>query len=534
MKNTDEKNIKRLRNDKPAHNSSKDNGVKVAADVKKRVIRGGFSTIMVVLAIAIVVVLNVIASAVETKAGLKIDLTSNKIYSLSAQTESNIRSIMNKKNENGEYSNEFVIYSFANDYTQDNLIGKTLERYAALSNNITLSVLDPAKDSILRNKFSGVSDQVVEDKTVVVFNSKKNSFRVIKYEDMSYTDKENNVSYWTLEQKLTSAFMFLDSGRAQTNVYFLTGHGEAVTNVQFSERAKLLKEKLEEENFKVDNIDLAMNDLHSGDILIVIGPSSDISEQDRDKVIKFLDANGKALFFLDPSSSRLKNFEAILDHYMIKFKNEIVYENDKSRHRPPTDDPKAPLKCHFDLVPEVLSNKEITNGIINSKSSVYAGSCAYLEEYNPSSDLLTVLPLLNTSDRSVCIPYEDYITGAYENKMSEYTEEKRRCIGLALYQKDSSSMQIDEGTRICVFSSSELALGKRSGSKGNVDLIKNCVNWVDNKTNTISISGVQMNAYELSIADAATVKTLVTIVIIVIPVLILGGGVIIWLRRKNL
>lgn len=524
MKNTDEKNIKRLRNDKPAHNSSKDNGVKVAADVKKRVIRGGFSTIMVVLAIAIVVVLNVIASAVETRAGLKIDLTSNKIYSLSAQTESNIRSIMNKKNENGEYSNEFVIYSFANDYTQDNLIGKTLERYAALSNNITLSVLDPAKDSILRNKFTGVGDQV-EDKTVVVFNSKKNSFRVIKYEDMYYTDKENNVSYWTLEQKLTSAFMFLDSGRAQTNVYFLTGHGETVTNVKFSERAKLLKEKLEEENFKVDNIDLAMNDLRSGDILIVIGPSSDISEQDRDKVIKFLDANGKALFFLDPSSSRLKNFEAILDHYMIKFKNEIVCENDESRHTQ-----NSPL----DLVPEVISNKEITNGIINSKSSVYAGSCAYLEEYNPSSDLLTVLPLLNTSDRSVCIPYEDYITGAYENKMSEYTEEKRRCIGLALYQKDSSSMQIDEGTRICVFSSSELALGERSGSAGNVSLIKNCVNWVDNKTNTISISGVQMNAYELSIADAATVKTLVTIVIIVIPVLILGGGVIIWLRRKNL
>lgn len=524
MKNTDEKNIKRLRNDKPAHNSSKDNGVKVEADVKKRVIRGGFSTIMVILAIAIVVVLNVIASAVETKAGLKIDLTSNKIYSLSAQTESNIRSIMNKKNENGEYSNEFVIYSFANDYTQDNLIGKTLERYAALSNNITLSVLDPAKDSILRNKFTGVGDQV-EDKTVVVFNSKKNSFRVIKYEDMYYTDKENNVSYWTLEQKLTSAFMFLDSGRAQTNVYFLTGHGETVTNVKFSERAKLLKEKLEEENFKVDNIDLAMNDLRSGDILIVIGPSSDISEQDRDKVIKFLDANGKALFFLDPSSSRLKNFEAILDHYMIKFKNEIVCENDESRHT---------QNSLLDLVPEVISNKEITNGIINSKSSVYAGSCAYLEEYNPSSDLLTVLPLLNTSDRSVCIPYEDYITGAYENKMSEYTEEKRRCIGLALYQKDSSSMQIDEGTRICVFSSSELALGERSGSAGNVSLIKNCVNWVDNKTNTISISGVQMNAYELSIADAATVKTLVTIVIIVIPVLILGGGVIIWLRRKNL
>ena len=146
MKNTDEKNIKRLRNDKPAHNSSKDNGVKVEADVKKRVIRGGFSTIMVVLAIAIVVVLNVIASAVETKAGLKIDLTSNKIYSLSAKTESIVRNI----------KDELIIYSFANDYTQDNLIGKTLERYAALSGNVTLKVVDPARMWLLQGAFPAI------------------------------------------------------------------------------------------------------------------------------------------------------------------------------------------------------------------------------------------------------------------------------------------------------------------------------------------------------------------------------------------
>lgn len=512
MKNTDEKNIKRLRNDKPAHNSSKDNGVKVEADVKKRVIRGGFSTIMVILAIAIVVVLNVIASAVETKAGLKIDLTSNKIYSLSAKTESIVRNI----------KDELIIYSFANDYTQDNLIGKTLERYAALSGNVTLKVVDPAKDVALARRFSG-DTLTITDKTVVLSDSENKFFRVIPYSDMYYTDTENNVTYWVLEQKLTSAFMFMDSGREQTNAYFLTGHGELVTDPAYADASASLQARLEEENYKVGTIDLAMNDLRSGDILIVIGPASDISEEDRDKVIKFLDANGKALFFLDPSRGGLKNFEAILDHYMIKFKNEMVYEQQSSMHTE---------RSSFELVPEVLSS-EITDGIINSKSSVYADSCAYIEEYNPSSDLLTVLPLLNTSSQSISFPYEDYTTGAYENKMGEYTK-KQRCIGLALYQKDSVSMQIDEGIRICVFTSSELALGKRSGSAGNISLIKNCVNWVDNKTNMISISGVQMNAYELSIADAATVKTLVTIVIIVIPVLILGGGVIIWLRRKNL
>ena len=189
-------------------------------------------------------------------------------------------------------------------------------------------------------------------------------------------------------------------------------------------------------------------------------------------------------------------------------------------------------RSNFELVPNIVSG-EITDGIINSGNRVYADSTVYFEEYNGTSDDITVMPLLKSSASSVSIPQEDLAAEQYLQKLGEYTQEERT-VGLAFLQKDGSSMQNDADTRICVFGTSELVLGKRQNSAGNITLIKNCVNWVDNKTNRVAIQGPQMDAYTLSIYNASTVKTLVTVVIIVIPVLILGGGVFIWYRRKNL
>lgn len=484
---------------------------KVEKDVKKKVVRGSFSTLMIVLVVAIVVVLNIVASFVETDLGLKLDMTSNKIYTLSPLTES----IVSQTDE------ELIIYSFANDNVQDNMIQKTLERYAALSSKISVKVADPAREVALQRKFS--TDSVtVSNRTVVLSNKDETLFRVIPYTDMYYTDSENSVTYWVLEQKLTSAFMFMTSD-IQTNVYLLTGHGELVTDPSYESATASLKARLEEENYHVETLDLAMQELKQGDILMVIGPATDLSEQERDTIVKFLDNRGKALFFLDPAQKELINFSAVLDRYMIKLKNQTVYESQSSMHTE---------RSNFELVPDIVSG-EITDGIINSGNRVYADSTVYFEEYNGTSDDITVMPLLKSSASSVSIPQEDLAAEQYLQKLGEYTQEERT-VGLAFLQKDGSSMQNDADTRICVFGTSELVLGKRQNSAGNITLIKNCVNWVDNKTNRVAIQGPQMDAYTLSIYNASTVKTLVTVVIIVIPVLILGGGVFIWYRRKNL
>jgi len=207
-----DKNQKKVVNVKDIRSN---NEIKVEKDVKKRVMRGGFSTIMVALVVAIVIVLNIVASLVETELGLKIDMTSNKLYTLSPLTESIVKNA----------DKELTIYSFANDNKQDVMIEKTVERYAALNSKVNVKVVDPAREVALQRKFS--TDSVtVTNKTIVLTDKEEKIFRVITYDDMYTTSKDESGTttgtYWILEQKLTAAFMFMTSD-IQTNIYYLTG-----------------------------------------------------------------------------------------------------------------------------------------------------------------------------------------------------------------------------------------------------------------------------------------------------------------------
>ena len=361
---------------------------------------------------------------------------------------------------------------------------------------------------------------------MVLTNKEETLFRVINAADMIYTDSENSVSYWVLEQKLTSALMFLTTD-IQTKIYYLIGHGELVNDPSYTDATAALTARLEEENYAVSTLDLSMSasSLEKGDILIVIGPAADLTEEERDQIIAFLDRDGKALFFLDPSgeTGRLKNFEAVLDHYMIKFKTGMIYENDSAMRTE---------RSGFELVP-ALSEHDITSPLVQDKYPVYVNQSAYFESYMYQIDSTVITNLLTTSNRSVAVPLEDLPAESYLGKLGEY-QKQTYTVGLAYSQKYGSGTLADSETRFVVFGSSEIAMGKRQGSIGNVNLIKNSVNWVNNSLDQLAINGPKIDDYALNIYNMNTVTLLVTIAIVVIPVLILGGGVLIWLRRKNL
>ncbi len=503
-----------MSNKKTVKDIRSNNEVKVEKDVKKRFLRGGYSTLMIAIVVAIVIVLNIVASFVETGLGLKLDLTQNKLYTLSPQTENIVKDI----------DKDLTIYSFANDNKQDIRIEKTIERYAALNNRITVKVVDPARDVNLQRKFSTES-VTIGTNTIVVTDSSEKIFRIITANDMIHqtTDQTGSVTgqYWVLEQKLTSAFMFMADDE-QTNVYLLTGHGELVKDPSKTGAVNALIERLEEENYNVDYIDLAFTELRQGDILMVVGPRSDLSEQERDTIIEFLDNKGKALFFFDPSDKELPNFAAVLDHYMIKIKNQTICETDNDKHRG---------SSFLDITPSIVSG-DITEGIVKMEYNVFVDNSLYFEEYTYDSDNADFYTLLKTSESSLGIPSADLVGDAYKNKLNDYVKESR-IVGFAYKKQHATSMQNDAQTRICAFGSSDVALDYQN-FPGNVTLIKNCVNWVNNETDKLAINGPEIDYQNLTITNASTVTTLVTVAIIVIPLIIIGGGIFIWFRRKNL
>ena len=182
-------------------------------DYAKLLRYGGFNTALIIIVIIITVCVNIIFSLVEKNAGLKADLTREKIYTLSELSNDVI----------GRINEKLVIYSFADDNIQSTIVEKTLERYTAANNQIEVKVADPATNPALLRKFS-TSSATVSNGTLVVTNAAEDKFRVITYSDY-YRKTDDGVEYVVLEQRLTNALLFMID-EEPTTVYLLSGHGE--------------------------------------------------------------------------------------------------------------------------------------------------------------------------------------------------------------------------------------------------------------------------------------------------------------------
>jgi len=493
--------------------SAKPRREKKQRDYGKLLRYGGFSIALIIIVTIVTVCVNIICSLVEKNAGLKADLTPEKLYTLSELSNDVI----------GRIDEKLVIYSFADDNSQSTIVEKTLERYTAANNQIEVKVVDPATNPALLRKFS-TSSATVSDGTLVVTNAAEDKFRVITYSDY-YRTTDEGVEYVVLEPRLTNALLFMID-EEPTTVYLLSGHGEQTDDPDNASAVQNITDSLEGANFQVEKLNLITDgsNLQKGDVLMVVGPSSDLSEDEFNTLQAFLKNHGKLVMFFDPSVQEdLTYFKALLDYYMIKVGSDVVYEQDSSMRTELSG---------VELVPE-LSSHDITDPLIEGAVNVYVHEALSLDYYAPSSDSNEQADLLLTSESSLSIPIEDYLNGSYSNQLDSYLAEPH-CVGMALSVHDPNSIAGDAYTRIVVFGSSEIIMGARQNSEGNQSLMVNSVSWVENKLDSLSITAKAIADYSFVISDLASVRAVVIIVIVVLPVIILGTGFIIYRRRKNL
>ncbi len=482
-------------------------------DYAKLLRYGGFNTALIIIVIIITVCVNIIFSLVEKNAGLKADLTREKIYTLSELSNDVI----------GRINEKLVIYSFADDNIQSTIVEKTLERYTAANNQIEVKVADPATNPALLRKFS-TSSATVSNGTLVVTNAAEDKFRVITYSDY-YRKTDDGVEYVVLEQRLTNALLFMID-EEPTTVYLLSGHGEQTDDPANASAVQNITDSLQGANFQVEKLNLITggSNLKKGDVLMIVGPSSDLSEDEFNTLQSFLKNHGKLVMFFDPSVQEdLTYFKALLDYYMIKVGSDVVYEQDSSMRTELSG---------VELVPN-LSSHDITSPLIEGAVNVYVHEALSLDYYAPTSEGIEQSALMNTSESSLSIPVEDYLNGSYSNKLDSYLAEPH-CVGMALSVRDSASISGDAYTRIVVFGSSEIIMGARQNSEGNQSIMVNSVSWVENKLDSLSITAKAIADYSFVITNLASVRVIVIIVIAVLPIIILGTGFIIYRRRKNL
>ena len=261
---------------------------------------GGYATVMTLIVIAALIIVNLVADLVP----VRIDLTSNKMYSLSEQTEDVIANL----------EEDITIYFIGEPSTKNVMIDEIVQRYARLSNHIHTDFMDPVRDPITAQKYTKDGGQLSNGNLLV---EQGEVFRIISQYDMynfsqDQSTGQSQVESLAVEQRLTSAILFV-SGAEMPVAYQLEGHGEVALNYNTTKQMEL-------ENFDSQTLNLLGLDEvpEDADLLIINGPQRDLSEEELAVLDKYLSNNGKAIFMVDLLIQALPNFQTLFQTYGIQ------------------------------------------------------------------------------------------------------------------------------------------------------------------------------------------------------------------------
>ncbi len=281
----------------------------------KKIATGVFSTGFIAIALAAVVVVNLIGGQLPETIRA-VDMTSQKLYSITDETKTVL----------GGLDEDVTVYVLANEKSQDATVGKTLERYANYSKHIKVVYKDPA---VSPSFYTSYTDGSVTKNSLIVEGSKRS--KVIDYYDLyetqvDYSTYSSKVTGYDAEGQLTSAITYVTSQDTPV-VYQVTGHDEQSLAGTFSDAVS-------KQNITLESLNLMETDEIPADAagLIINAPAKDLSSDDVDKVLSYLEKGGKALIVTGYTGTEMPNFERLLAAYEVSIADGIVMETNRTAY----------------------------------------------------------------------------------------------------------------------------------------------------------------------------------------------------------
>ncbi len=470
---------------------------------------GGYAALVTAMAIALVIVVNVLVDRIPAV----VDLTREKLFSLSEQS---IRILEN-------LDRPVTIYGLFEAGKEPVFIDEILRQYAAASRRIELKYIDPIRNPGILSRYR-VSESTPGENSIIVEMGEK--FRVLSQFDLfnySAPSEENpfaarQAQSLRAEQKLTGAILYL-SGEDTPVAYVLRGHREEEVPYE-------LLQQLEEENYSFIDLDLlsAKEVPEDADLLLVVSPGEDLTDQEQGSIREFLlDRGGRAFFMIDLLSSgvKLSNFEGIFRSYGIELERVLVFEEDPGFHLP---------QLSIGLIPDIEVHS-ITADLITDELAVLFPRSQAIAELPTKRRTVTVEPLLVTSPKAWGKVDLD------DRSLEPSEEDLRGPFNVAVAVTDSGEGEAPE-SRIVVTASSfflypERGIGIPLKGPGNADLFYNSVSWLHGREETISIRAKSLLEFPLRM-NQLQFFLFAGISVILIPLIVLVSGLVIWLRRRHL
>ena len=279
---------------------------------------GGYSVAAAAIVIAIIVAANALVRALPAQ-WTQFDTTSSQLFSISDQTESIV----------GSLETPVTIHWIVQSGQEDATLETLLERYQALSENLTVEKVDPVVSPTFLEQYDVGS---VYNNSLIVESEAR--YRYVDYYDIYEYDYTNYYTTGSVDMNfagegaITSAVSYVVNDDLP-KVYTLTGHGEGSLSSDFQSAA-------EQDNMEFEELSLLSAETvpEDADCVLILAPQSDIADVELTALQAYLDGGGRLLLITDPpqEGAELTNLETLMAGYGVHAVDGIVVEEDQANY----------------------------------------------------------------------------------------------------------------------------------------------------------------------------------------------------------
>lgn len=461
---------------------------------------GGYSFVLSLVVLAILIAVNVLASKLPTS-WTQFDISAAQLYSLTSDTKVVVTNLQQ----------DVTIYWISQAGKEDTVIQKLLDRYQKLSDHITVVKKDPDVYPTFAQQYT---EETVMNNSLVVESGDKNRYisydNIYQYDTGSYYTTGSVSQSFDGEGQITSAIDYVVSTDLP-QVYLLSGHGEAALSETFAD--ELERSNYETvEDFSLLNVDAIPEEC---DVLLINAPSSDISDEELTMLRSYVQGGGKLVVLSGPQENAdLPNLQALLSDYGVTVNDGVVVDTNRDYYA---------FTAPYVLMPEIESS-DITDPLKDGDYHVIVpiGAGLTVGEDNGGA---TVTSLLKTST--------DSFSKAAGYAMTTYDKEDGDIDGpftLAVSVEDANA-----GGRLLWVGSDYLLddMYNSYSSGANLDFVMNGLSWMIGNTDAVSIRSKSLDYNYLTISSSSAAWLKVCMIgIIPVGFLLLGLDEVLRRRKK--
>ena len=463
----------------------------------KNIRKGSYSLGISVVVLAIAVVFNLVVGKLPAQYR-NVDLSQTKLSTIGDTTKELVSAL----------DQDVTIYQIVESGKENETIQKLLERYAGLSSHVKVETMDPV---LHPNFVSEYTEDDLADNSLIVVGEKRN--KVIPYADMF----ESTVNYQTYqyettgfdgEGQVTSAISYVTTDSLPI-MYTITGHEEG-------DMTEDMKSAIEKENIEMKDLNLLTEESvpDDADCVMLFSPQNDLSEEEADKLITYMENGGKAVIITSYLNKEMPNLQKVLNNYGIGTMEGVVLEAEGQHYI--SGNPTY-------LVPNIGSSDALGD-LSKANSYVLMPVAQAVEKLEDKRDSVTIESLLTTSDSAYV---KTNVNGTLEKEDGD--AEGPFDVGVAVTES------VDNGeTKLIYLTSANLFSQQVDAmvSGNNVKLLVNSVSWMCDQEQSVSIPSKSTQISYLTVtAASARMWGMVTIGLLPVLCLVLGGGI--WFKRRK-